>query len=224
MRILTWNVRTSGSRVAWNAFLDLEADVALLQEAVVPADVAAHYVVHHRQAIKQSGKLQPWGTSVLVKRNLPSMTVAFTSAKRPWVAAELSKWGAIVPVTIEIGDRKVLVISAYIPAWRVPLGELTEPQKGEVRLRALKGNSIWLADFLWAYLVDELGAQEAIVGGDYNSSVLFDRAHGGSGGGNEEMQDRMTALGLGDLLRVTSPDRFSTPTFLAPSPTFASQL
>ncbi len=85
-----------------------------------------------------------------------------------------------------------------------------------IRLSSYAGDKIWLTEYLWAYLKDELGDQEAIVGGDLNSSVKFDRAFGGKGKGNLEIQERMNAIGLTDLLRVQNPELTSTPTFLAP--------
>ncbi|MDP1857095.1 MAG: hypothetical protein Q8K82_00410, partial [Gemmatimonadaceae bacterium] len=49
-----------------------------------------------------------------------------------------------------------------------------------------------------------------------NSSILFDRKHGGYSSGNQETQDRLVALGLLDLVRVFSPPFDSTATFLTP--------
>ena len=88
-RIVAWNCRGASLKsAAWTYLLELDPDVALLQEVTaVPASVLGAYAWAGAPAVKLSGLPQRFQTGVLVKGDIVG-DVALP-APNGWVAREL---------------------------------------------------------------------------------------------------------------------------------------
>jgi len=80
----------------------------------------------------------------------------------------------------------------------------------------LKQNpDVWVTELMWAALRNEqLDGVPWIVAGDLNSSITFDTLWGDGPRGNQEIQDRVSALGFVECLRHDQGQL--TPTFRNP--------
>ncbi len=211
MRIVCWNLNKGGSPEAWRYLADMEADLALLQEARIPEHLQGEHAVLHQFARSKNGRKQPWGSAVIAHPRLRISRETFRCRSRTWVCDELEKLGgSFLAVELQTATSMVLVISCHSPAWSLPLEDIPEDELRQVRLKA-KESEIWGADLLRSYLDDEVAAgRECIVGGDFNVSILFDETWSS---GNQEFVERMAASGLVDCLRKFHTDARSTPTF-----------
>lgn len=216
MKLVCWNVRGGGKPGSWDVLEQLEPDVALLQEAVVPDAVRERFDVFEDAPIRRrSATRQRWKTVVLVRRGagLSASPVSFSSAGYPWLGSLLEESGCCIAVELRVGSSTSLVVSLYSPAWPLPsASRLSEEQLQEVRLPTHTGDKVWVADLLWAWLRARK-AGSVIVGGDFNSTPAFDRAHGGRSKGNVIQHQRFVDLGLTDLVRLVDSDFRKTPTF-----------
>lgn len=213
LRVVTWNCRRAGVHSGvWNYLLELEPDIALLQEASgVPKDVRSTYICESLPAMGKRGTQQRFGTAILVKGEIENILPLRASVD--WVANELMNFsGNLVARQIRLENGQCLkVISVYSPAWPINRERLTDINTSGVRLTMQKSD-VWVGDLLWASL-KELKPDPTelwLVGGDFNLSETFDLWRGGPRG-NREYLDRMAALGLIECLRHSRGSL--TPTF-----------
>ena len=63
MRVITWNVRRAkADDVAWEMLLDMEPDIALLQEvSIFPPTITSSFDVKFESAVGKTGKPQNLG-------------------------------------------------------------------------------------------------------------------------------------------------------------------
>jgi exonuclease III len=214
-RIITWNCRraVAGSAL-WDYFLELDPDVALLQEVMsVPAAVSARYSCQMERAMGKAGAPQRFNTAILVKGQIgPRVPLV---APDDWVEAELSLFaGNLVAHEITpVHSAPLKVVSVYSPAWPVDRARLKGVDLSSVKLTL--NRDVWVADLLWASIVHmKLDPREAwVFAGDFNLSETFDLWPGGPRG-NREFLERLEALGLDECLRMTKGAL--TPTFRNP--------
>jgi endonuclease/exonuclease/phosphatase family metal-dependent hydrolase len=214
-RIITWNCRRAvASSDLWDYFLELDPDVALLQEVMsVPATVLGRYSCQMVRAMGETGAPQRFNTAILVKGEIgPPVPLV---APSHWVAAELRLFaGNLVAhqVTPHNGTP-MRVVSVYSPAWAVDRARLKGLDVTSMKLTLSR--DVWVTDLLWASLVQMKldPSDQWVIAGDFNLSETFDRWRGGPRG-NREYLDRMEALGLHECLRMTKG--VLTPTFRNP--------
>ena len=202
MKVLTWNVnKASMSRSGvWKHLEQEDADIVLLQEATrVPDSILAHY--HHnihskfpRFFAEHSAGFQ---TVVLSK---------WAMSKKPFLTSELDwvnrihadRYGWILGCEIvdDVGTR-FHVVSVHMPAFHVPWESLVGAEVSTIKLK--NNRKLWFTEILWSLLknADITDDKNWIVGGDFNSSIKFDKP---TNRGNQEIVDRLRGLGLEDCL------------------------
>ena len=90
MRVITWNVRRAkADDVAWEMLLDMEPDIALLQEvSIFPPTITSSFDVKFESAVGKTGKPQKFGTAVLVRGKI--IDDLQLSSAYDWVNSELN--------------------------------------------------------------------------------------------------------------------------------------
>ena len=210
MKICVWNVHgaTQSREDVWNYLLEFDADIVLLQEVgSIPDSVESVYSVLDRKAVRKNGQPQRFSTVVLVKGVIDNPI--FFSTAHNWVNKELKRFGGnlvAAEVTLVSGN-KFRVLSAYSPAWPIDPERLEGVDVSGIKLS--NNPDVWVTELLWAALrSQDLDEMPWIVAGDLNSSVTFDATFSS---GNQEIQDRMSALGFVECLLLSKG--LLTPTF-----------
>lgn len=212
-RIVTWNCRrASKSSQLWDYLLELDPDVAILQDyGTIPERVLQAYF-HAQNTAVSVGRGAPRSfTGILVKGE--SVEDIRLSAPTEWVARELEHFREFFTAKrIRLHSGVDLnVISAYSPAFPIDPTRLIGVDTMGIQLT--HNRKMWGTELLWASLkalnftVDD----PFIVAGDLNSSETFDYP---KPRGNREIIERMNALGLFDCLRTFKKQL--TPTFRTP--------
>lgn len=212
-RIVAWNCRRAALKSGvWDYLLELDPDVALLQEVIsVPPSVLDVYASAEATAVTRTGGPQRFRTAVLVRGEIAGDVEL--PAPNEWVARELAFFrGNFVAkqVTLRTGlDLKV--ISAHIPAFPIDWSRLEGVDTTGIQLT--QNRHVWPSEILWASLrsMGFAADEPFVVGGDFNSSETFDTLWSGGPRGNRELIDRMNALGLHECLRAFQGQL--TPTF-----------
>lgn len=134
------------------------------------------------------------------------------------IQRERSGWIFGCEVVDDAGAR-FRVVSVHIPAFHVPWKCLEGIDVSAIKLT--NNPKLWFTEILWSLLknADITDDTNWIVGGDFNSSVKFDRPRDR---GNQEVVDRMKGLGLTDCLK--SYYREPVPTFQHTSKAVEHQL
>ena len=212
MRVISWNChRASARSKVWDYLIELDPDVALLQEVCgIPQFIEDYYSIIQQPPVRKNGSPQNFMTSVLVRGSFGNRIVL--KALEPWVNAELARFsGNLVGIEIQPKHGPSLnIICIYSPAWPVDKARLVDIDVTSVRLT--QNRNVWVTDLLWAALsLNPPQANDAwIIGGDLNMCETFD-AWGGRPRGNREYLDKMEKLGLVDCLRYKKGDL--TPTY-----------
>ncbi len=215
-RIVAWNCRRAALKSgAWDYLLELDPDVALLQEVgAVPPRVSDVYTSAEATPVTRTGRPQRFRTAVLVRGEIAGDVEL--PAPSGWVARELAFFmGNFVAkrVTLRNGlDLKV--ISAHSPAFPIDWSRLKGVDTTGIQLT--QNRDVWATEILWASLGSMgIAADDPfVVGGDFNSSETFDTLWAGGPRGNREFIERMNALGLHECLRTFQGQL--TPTFRSP--------
>jgi len=199
MRIVTWNMRKSNA-TAWEYFLELEPDLALLQEVYnIPEAVRSSYECDIQKATHKTGVPQRFNTAVLVRGKIgPRIPL---SRGVPWVDHLLntSFKGTLIAKSVALANgEKLQAISVHSPYFSVC--EDRENRIDALPLLEIDEKEIYLTDLLLATLKNQdlKGEQCWVVGGDMNSSETFDATWGS---GNGEFLNGMKELGLTECLR-----------------------
>jgi len=222
MRIVTWNIKGAkrGSPV-WKYLLDLQPDIALLQEVVsMPEEISNNFDIKSQNAMrKKLDKPQKFSTAVLVKGKI--IKNISLSSEYEWVNRELILFkGNFISCIVQTANTKeIKVVSVYSPAWPVDKNRLINEDVSKVKLKS--NPEVWATEILWSALKNTVSDTEQwIVGGDYNSSETFDKEWQDKNGkrfgirsyGNKEILDRMDAMGFAECLRKYNDGKI-IPTF-----------
>ncbi|MDQ2683720.1 MAG: hypothetical protein M3Y37_09365 [Chloroflexota bacterium] len=214
-RIVAWNCRRATQTSAvWDYLLELDPDIALLQEVSgIPDRVAAGYAVASGVPTTRSGRPQRFRTVLLAKGEI--LADIELPAPNDWVARELDLFkGNFIARSVRLESGfEVRVISVYCPAFPIDWSRLEGIDPTGIQLT--QNRDVWPTEILWASLRSmQIGpADHLVAGGDFNSSETFD-THWGKPRGNLELMERMNALGLRDCLRAFQ--RRLVPTFRSP--------
>lgn len=210
---LTWNLRRARhDSQAWEVIRNIDPDIALLQEvSSIPGDLLERYSSLMEKATSKNGKPQTFGSAILVKGKILNR-IQFNS-EFTWVNKEIEFFsGNLLSCEVEIKNVPNLkVTSVYSPAWPVDKARLQNIDTTPIKLE--QDPDLWCTELLWAGLKNEpnLRNENWIVAGDFNSSVSFDYTWGS---GNQEIIDRMNAIGLMECLESYNGEL--TPTFRNP--------
>ena len=207
---IAWNyLRAKADSKVWDYFLELQPDVALLQEVgTIPAKVLDQFASYQQHAAWKNGAQLRFSTAVLVNGQIGD-PIKLTGLSQ-WADAEMERFaGNLICRELILKDGLILKsISVYNPAYGIDQKRLEGIDISSVRLTQNRG--IWLADILWASLkYHEINSKDFwIIAGDFNLSETFDHPHPR---GNREYLDRMATIGLTECLR--SSKGVLTPTF-----------
>ena len=121
MKIVSWNI--AGSHEPWRRLIDMDADIALLQEAGKPPEVAACIDVNPGPwRTAPSGWHLPWRTAVVRLSKRVQVEWIETKAIEDAASGELavSHPGTLAAATVTPPDGEpIVVVSMYAP-WRKP--------------------------------------------------------------------------------------------------------
>ena len=192
---------------AWDYLVELEPDIALLQEVTgMPDDVSARYDAVTLPTSGPTSERYFYSTAVLAGHC--AWATERLRSEAGWVDAELARYaGNLISTRVRLGDVEIRVISVHSPYFRLDQTQFAGIDTSTVKLT--QNPDVYLADVLWAALPPST-AEPWIVGGDFNLSETFDSWAGGPRG-NREYLDRMTSSGYTECLRAKTGKL--TPTF-----------
>ena len=200
MKVLTWNVNKAGEvrREVWEMVQREDADIVLLQEVTgVPGWILNGYQCHLIRPRYFGGHNAPF-SSVVLSKGLIDAT-PYLESELEWVnRIHQERYGWIVgcEVVLSSGER-FRVISVHSPAFCIPRAQWAGVNVTGIKLT--NNPELWFTEILWALLHAASISDDTnwIVGGDFNSSVLFDKP---KDRGNREIVGRLSSLGLTDCL------------------------
>jgi len=210
---ISWNCRRAkADSQVWDYLLELNPDIALLQEVVtIPPKVLDQFASYQQRPAFNSGALQKFSTAILVRGQVGNPIDL--SGLAPWVDVELERFPGNLICRELILEKGLTIksISVYNPAYGIDLKQLEGIDISGVRLKQNSG--LWIEDILWASLkFHQLSPMDSwIIAGDFNMSETFDHPHPR---GNREYLDRMAGIGLTECLRKSKGAL--TPTFRNP--------
>jgi exonuclease III len=212
MRVISWNMRRAGnSHPAWDVLLDMNPDIALLQEiGEMPQAVEIKYKKISKFAAKKQGGDQNFSTAVLFKGDI--VEEISLSSKLEWVNPILKFFeGNFIGCIVQLKafDKPINVFSIYSPAWSVDQSSMNNQIDGvDLSNIQLKENPmLWPTEIIWLALKEKIVKDSHwIVGGDYNSSPRFDERKADGSlfpplyRGTTEVLQRMKDLGFSECL------------------------
>ncbi len=200
MKLLTWNVNGAGEsrRDLWEMIRREDADIVLLQEVVkIPKSIRKRYQCHLVSPRYFGGHNAPFSSAVLSKGLIDA--TPYLASELPWInRIQTDRYGWIIgcETALDSGER-FRVVAVHSPAFAIPRDEWTEVDASGIKLT--NNLQLWFTEILWSLLCGAAIWDDTnwIVGGDFNSSVLFDEPRDR---GNREVIERLKALGLTDCL------------------------
>ena len=202
LKIITWNVqRASRNDPLWDILIDFGPDIALLQEVTkFPDSFKAKYSTIHKFAARESGKPQTFGNAIAVKGEIVSEISLMSGFD--WMDEVIGFFeGNLLGAIVETSNGERLnILSAYSPAWAINRDKLKDIDTTEIQLD--NNEDVWGTEVLWCALRHTMPKYPElwIVGGDLNTSVLFDFGPEGDRG-NRLVLQRLTDLGMTECLR-----------------------
>ena len=197
--MLTWNVNgTNAQNLAWE-FLKREApDIALLQEVgSLPVWTQDSYQIHQVSPRFFGGHHAKFSTVILSV--WPMKFSPLLNSSLDWVnRIHRTREGWIVECeTIPDSADPLRLVSVHSPAFAIPKEFLKDIDVSPIQLQ--NNPDLWFTEILWSLLCNEDLDDNVpwIVGGDFNSSVLFDEP---KDRGNRTIIERLNKLGLTDCL------------------------
>lgn len=184
LRVVVWNV--ARKEAAWPALDRLNADVCLLNEAIVPTGRAG--VWNPDGTIGRDGKRRRWTAAIISGRQLSLIADArpqWRQNKRE-VPFHCSRPGSWVAAGVESTRGLVAAVSLY--------GLLDEFSDASVH-RSLSEISPLVDDPRYRSLL--------LVGGDLNTGTQWSAPENSFNARDRNVLDRFTALGLIDCVRAT---------------------
>lgn len=221
MKILTWNVRkaSASSKALWNIVRLADPDIALLQELKsVPNWIKDQFHTSIVAPKYFSGTLAPFSNAVLAK--WPIQLESSLSSSLGWVNSIHQQTGWLLACQVEQSPTQIFrVICVHSPAFPIPKEQYKDYDVTGIKLPT--NPSLWFTEILWSLLKDSMKGKVSnwIVGGDFNTSVLFDQP---KDKGNGKVICRLNQLGLTDCLKYHLGK--SVPTFRTPVGSFRHQL
>ena len=209
---MTWNLHYGKvSSHAWDYILEINPDIALLQEVgILPEKVSSRFSHYALPAIKKDGTPQRFKTAILVKGCIEEPLLV--TAPEEWIANELKRFEGNVVAGLVVPENRptIKAVSVYSPAWEIERSRVSMYGLTEITLPTADG--IWLADLLWSSLKHmKLSANEPwVIAGDFNLSETFDTWKVGKQSNRAYLQ-RMRELGLTECLRESQGQL--TPTY-----------
>jgi len=199
MRILIWNMAAGFGHDAehhehaWQFVEKNDPDVALLQEAVVPAWAAERWpfvLGSRRYPPKPNRPDVAWGSAIVARD--PA-----TTAFRPGVETPLLRHlsGAVV-IARTGGAEPVWLASIHSNAYPVRLEDLPAGVSVDGMPRC-DDKSVWEVELIAHELPRVFGTSRFVVGGDLNSGLLFDSTYGRQS--NARLFQNLASAGLIDL-------------------------
>jgi len=132
-RVVTWNLHHGKvSSLAWDYLLELNPDIALLQEVgILPEKISSRFSQYASIAIKKDGMPQRFNTAILVKGRVGEPILL--SAPIQWMAKELKRFdGNLMPYRIlcngtwqkspEVRSRLTLTSTCFTPLHKIRYG------------------------------------------------------------------------------------------------------
>ena len=189
------------------------------QEAIDFSDTfTSRYSTSHKFAVKDNGEKQIFGTAIAVKREI--LSEISLRSEIDWMDKGIDYFeGNLLGAVIKTKNGKQFnVVSAYSPAWAVDKKRLEGIDTTGIQL---DGNpDVWCTEALWCGLRDSMPKHPGtwIVGGDLNTSELFDFGRDG----NRQFLQRLADLGMTECLRTYQGHL--TPTYRTPNGSILHQL
>jgi exonuclease III len=213
-RVLTWNCRKASLHSpAWDYLLELDPDIALLQDfRTIPDRVIGVYATAPDiTSAGEPGKAPIYFAEVLAKGTVSRRLDL--PAPEEWIKRELEAYRDFFTarlVTLDSGLH-LTAMSVYSPAFALDTPRLDGIDTSSIRLA--QHTKIFGTELLWATLATmRIRSDERfVIAGDFNSSETFDVP---KPRGNRDIMDRLGALDLTEALRE-SPGQL-TPTFRSP--------
>lgn len=200
MKVLTWNVNRAGKarRELWEMVQHEDADIVLLQEVTgIPEWILNGYQCHLVSPRFFRGHNAQFSTAVLSKGLIDA--TPYLESELEWVnRIHQERYGWIVGCEVTLGSgERFRVVSVHLPAFHIPPDQLADVDVSCLKLT--NNPKLWFTEILWALLRAANISDDTnwIVGGDFNSSVLFDEP---KDRGNREFVERLNSLGLTDCL------------------------
>jgi exonuclease III len=213
-RILSWNCRRASlhSR-AWDYLLELDPDIALLQDfGTIPDHVLDIYTTAPDMTSAYDIERKPRYFAEILAKGAVSRRLDLP-ASHEWIKRELDAYRDFFTarhITLNSGIH-LTAMSVYSPAFALDTPRLDGVDTSSIRLP--QHTKIFGTELLWATLGQmRLSPEERfVVAGDFNSSDTFDYP---KPRGNKTIMDRLNALGLNEVLRQFQG--VLTPTFRSP--------
>ena len=221
MKVITWNVKGANAQnPAWELLKREAPDIALLQEVgSLPVWIQNSYQIHQVSARFFAGHHAKFSTVILSL--WPLKTSRFLNSSLDWVnRIHREREGWIVECeTIPDNAEPLRLVSVHSPAWPIPKDTLNDIDISPIQLE--NNPDLWFTEILWSLLRNENFGDNVqwIVGGDFNTSVLFDKP---KDRGNRMVISRLNELGLIDCLGKFNSE--PVPTFRHPGRSVRHQL
>jgi len=211
LRVLTWNCRrASRYSPAWDYLLELDPDIALLQDfgKIPPRVLEIYATAPDMTSVDKEGKAAKHHAEVFAKGTISRRLDL--PAPEEWITRELDAYRTFFTarhVTLNSGLH-LTAMSFYSPAFLLDTSRLEGVDTSSIRLP--QHSKIFGTELLWATLgAMKIRPEERfVVAGDFNSSETFDIP---KPRGNRDIMDRLNSLGLTEVLRVSRGEL--TPTF-----------
>lgn len=205
MKLIFWNMagawpsKAAAHARAWQWLNEPDADVALIQEAVLQEDTEARW----RSVVWSSKYGHNWGSAVLARDT--SYTLWQPGAANPW----LSKVGGAACVAEPEDPYGLWLVSIRSSAgpWRNTDLHSLPPLDGIARCSA-DGSELWEIEVVAHELKHVVRNQQFVMGGDLNSALAFDRNYGGQE--NEVLFANLAEAGYVDVRPRHQPDEVQT--------------
>jgi exonuclease III len=219
-RVVCWNLAYGkpgrfhsheNRRRQWALLGALAPDIALLQECR-PTDLEGHAPAWMADVYRCVGLLQPgWKlcTSVLVRDPLkvePLDPAAYPDPERRWLEY---MFGAVVAAIVRCDGVEFAVASVHAAGGELSDTAITSADHEQVRRTTLR--RAWYNDLAAAALVPFVQGRRFLVGGDWNTALVFDEMYPSRAGASAaEFFERRRAAGWCDAMRKFHDDEVRT--------------
>lgn len=200
MKVITWNVNRAGNsrRALWEMVLREDADIVLLQEvADIPTWIRRRYQCHVMSPRYFEGRNAPFSSAILSKGLIDA--TPYLQSELSWInRIHTDRYGWIIGCETTLGSgERFRLVAVHSPAFPIPRDEWADVDASGIKLT--NNPDLWFTEVLWSLLrrADLSDETNWIVGGDFNSSVLFDEP---KDRGNRQVIERLNTLGLTDCL------------------------
>ena len=199
MKLLTWNVNRAGESRGglWGMIQDEDPDIVLLQEVTgLPGWAPERYQCLSITPRYFGDHHAPFSSAILSKGMIDA--TPYLRSALGWVnRIQAERYGWIVGCETVLDGERFRVVTVHSPAFGIPQDELDGVDVSGIKLT--NNSEVWFTEILWS-LLSAAGVSDDtnwIVGGDFNSSVLFDEP---KDRGNRQIIERLNDLGLTDCL------------------------